>query len=127
MLISLSSKVVCLACRISRPAGYLDSNERYKACMLSASYDNASTWYLYVGDRGVVDWLLNKHMLSVLSGKSTSVNLFAAFFRFAYFMQLLAITYVAAQKGIDGVSLVLLMLGNYVVKLFKGKHRLARQ
>ncbi|KAL9635014.1 MAG: hypothetical protein Q9164_003733 [Protoblastenia rupestris] len=127
MLISLSSKAVCLAFRISRPAGYLDSNERHEACMLSASHDNASTWYLYVGDRGVVDWLLNKHMLSVPSGKSTSVNLFAAFFRFAHLMQLLAMTYVAAQKGIDGVSLVLLMLGNHVVKLLGGKHRLAKQ
>ncbi|KAL9124465.1 MAG: hypothetical protein Q9217_006204 [Psora testacea] len=127
LLISLVSKAVCLGFRVPRPSGYLDNNERQDACMLSASHDNASTWYLYVGDRGVVDWLLNKNMLSVPSGKSTSLNLFAAYFRFAHLLQLLAMTYVAAQKGIDGVSLVVLMLGNYAVKLLGGKHQMARQ
>lgn len=36
-------------------------------------------------------------------------------------------TYVAAQKGIDGVSLLVLMLGNYGVRLLGGKYQIARQ
>lgn len=85
--------------------------------MLSAAHENASTWYLYVGDRGVIDSLLNKTMLS-----SPAANrMLVGYFRLAHVLQLLAMTYVAAQKGIDGVSLVLLLLVNYGFQyLFEG-------
>lgn len=127
LLNSVLCKAVCFFFSMPRPPGYLESNERHEACMLSAAHDNASTWYLYVGDRGVVDWLLNKTMLTLPFAKSTSMNLFAVYFRLAHLLQILAMTYVAAQKGIDGVSLLVLMLGNYGVGLLRGKNQIARR
>lgn len=127
LLSSVLSKVVCFFINMSRPPGYLESSERQEACMLSAAQDNASTWYLYIGDRGVVDWLLNKTMLTLPSAKTTLMNIFAAYFHSAHLLQILAMTYVAAQKGIDGVSLLVLMLGNYGVRLLGGKYQIARQ
>lgn len=127
LLSSILSKAVCFFINMSRPPGYLESNERQEACMLSAAHDNASTWYLYIGDRGVVDWLLNKTMLTLPYTKSKSMNLFAAYFHSAHLLQILAMTYVAAQKGIDGVSLLALMLGNYGVRLLGGRYQIARQ
>ena len=77
-------------------------------------------------DGGFVDWLLSQIMLSVSHRKSTSLKLFAAFFRFAHLLQLLAMTYVAAQKGVDGVSQVVLLLRNYAAKILGGNHQMAR-
>ena len=119
----LISKVVCRVLRAERPSGYLENNETHGACMLSAVHENANTWYLYVGDRGVIDSLLNKPMLS-----SPSANrILMAYFRLAHVSQLLAMTFVAAQKGIDGVSLVVLLLINYSFQYLLGGHRIGRQ
>ena len=119
----LISKVVCRLLRAERPLGYLENNENHGACMLSAVHENANTWYLYLGDRGVIDSLLNKQMLS---SPSTS-RILMVYFRFAHVSQLLAMTFVAAQKGIDGVSLVVLLLVNYSFQYLIGGHRMARQ
>ena len=119
----LMSKVVCRLLRSERPLGYLENNENHGACMLSAVHENANTWYLYLGDRGVVDSLLNKPMLSSPSASRISM----IYFRFAHVSQLLAMTFVAAQKGIDGVSLVVLLLVNYSFQHLIGGHRTARQ
>lgn len=83
LLSSVLSKVVCFFINMSRPPGYHESNERQEGCMLSAAHNNASTWYLYIGDRGVVDWLLNKIMLTLPSATSTLMNIFAAYFHSA--------------------------------------------
>ena len=115
LLTSVPSKAVCLFFNMSRLPGYLESNERQEACVLSAAHDNASTW------------LLKKFMLTLPSAKSTSMNLFATYFRSAHLLQILAMTYVAAQKGIDGISLPVLMLGNCGVRLLGGKYQIARQ
>jgi hypothetical protein len=123
VLSGLVTKGVCRLLQAERPAGYLDNNEYHEACMLSAVHENASTWYLYIGDRGVVDWLLNKSMLSTPSAGAV----LTAYFRFAHLAQMLAMTYVAAQKGVDGVSLVILMLINSILQWLTGHHQMARK
>lgn len=119
----LVSKLVCRLLRAERPSGYLASNENHNACMLSAVHENATTWYLYMGDRGVIDWLLNKSMLSTPSPN----RLLTTYFRIAHVSQLLAMTFVAAQKGLDGISLVVLLLASHAFQYLFGGHRLARQ
>jgi hypothetical protein len=73
-----------------------------------AAHGNASIWFPYQGDRGTVDWLLNKTMLSILPHRRS--RFLRQYFRLAHYLQLLAMTYVAAQKGWDGVCLLLLMI-----------------
>ena len=123
VLSGMVSKTACRFLRADRPAGYLENNENHEACMLSSVHENASTWYLYIGDRGVVDWLLNKTMLS----KPPAGAILTGYFRLAHFLQLLAMTYVAAQKGVDGVCLVLLMVVNIALQWLFGHHRVAKQ
>lgn len=119
----LISKSMCRILRVKRPSGYLESNENHEACMLSAVHENAQTWYLYIGDRGVIDWMLNKTMLVMPSANPLQTY----YFRLAHILQLLAMTFVAAQKGSDGISLIILLTLNYAYhSLFNG-HRLARQ
>ncbi|KAI4184403.1 MAG: hypothetical protein L6R41_004755 [Letrouitia leprolyta] len=117
------SKLVCRLLRTKRPNGYLENNENHEACMLSAVHENASTWCLYIGDRGVIDWLLNKTMLAT----PAATRMHMAYFRFAHMVQLLAMTFVAAQKGIDGISLVILLVLYYVAQYLLGDHRTARK
>ena len=119
----LLSKIVCRLLRAERPSGYLENNENHEACMLSAVHENANTWYLYVGDRGVIDWLLNKTMLST----PYASKILMVYFRLAHVSQLLAMTFVAAQKGIDGLSLVVLLLINYGFQYLFGGHQTARR
>ena len=123
LLNGLISKLVCRLLRVERPSGYLENNENHDACMLSAVHENAQTWYLYMGDRGVIDWLLNKTMLSA----PTPGRLQMGYFRLAHILQLLAMTFVAAQKGVDGVSLVVLLASNYGFQYLFGGHKMARQ
>ena len=92
--------------KMQRPPRFLENNETHSACMLLSSHKNSSTWYLYIGDRGIVDALLNKPMFSIPPfGKYL-----AQWFRTAHVIQLLAMTFVAAQKGWDGLALVILLL-----------------
>lgn len=123
VLNGLISKSMCRILRVKRPSGYLESNENHEACMLSAVHENAQTWYLYIGDRGVIDWMLNKTMLAMPSAN----RLQTYYFRMAHLLQLLAMTFVAAQKGYDGISLIILLVFNHVVHSLFGGHRIARQ
>ena len=118
----LVSKLVCRCLRAERPAGYLSSNEKHNACMLSAVHENATVWYLYIGDRGVIDWLLNKTVLSTPSANRVSTT----YFRIAHVLQLLAMTFLAAQKDIDGICLIGLLLASHVFQYLFGGHHLAR-
>lgn len=105
LMITCLTKVVALSAGVSRPRGYLRSNESYdKACYLAAGHENATSWFLYTGDRAIVDWLLNKTMIDVEPSRAC-----ALFFSCAHYFQLLAMTYVAAQKGWDGVCLLTLL------------------
>ena len=123
LLNGLLSKLACRLLRTERPPGYLESNENHDACMLSAIHENAITWHLYVGDRGLIDWLLNKTMLS----NPPQGRIQIVFFRLAHIAQLLAMTFVAAQKGIDGVCLVILLMINYGSQYLLGGYKMARQ
>lgn len=94
---------------VNRPSGYLQNTENYnKTCMLAASHENASTWYLYRGDRIIIDWLLNKTMITL--GVVEGSRGFYLYFLCSHSLQLLAMTYVAAQKGWDGLFLLLCMV-----------------
>ena len=119
----LISKLVCWILRVQRPSGYLENNENHSACMLSAVHDNAQTWYLYMGDRGIVDWLLNKSMLATPPAGRLQTN----FFRVAHIFQLLAMTYLAAQKGVDRVCFVSILVANYCFQYLLGDHKMARR
>lgn len=101
------SELIARNVPISRPSGYLKNTETHDACMLVASHENATEWHLYIGDRAVVDTLLNKPMFVVPQGKLA--HLVASWFWFAHLLQLAAMTFVAAQKGWDGVCLVVLL------------------
>lgn len=101
-----TSRIACHCLPIERPPGYLVNNEIHDACMLTATHENASSWFLYTGDRVIVDWLLNKTMISV---RPSSTALYH-YFRFSHLLQLFVMTYVAAQKGWDGVCLFCLMV-----------------
>lgn len=114
-----TSRIACHLLPIERPPGYLVNNELYGACMLTAVHENASTWFLYIGDRALVDWLLNKTMISIRPSNTALYR----YFRFSHFFQLLAMTYVAAQKGWDGICLLFLMLMVWIVHWCFGRHR----
>ena len=101
------SEVVAWNVKIDRPPGYLFNNESHDAFMLLASHQNATEWNLMIGDRGVVDSLLNKPMFMVPEGRRAHVAAF--WFWVAHLLQLSAMTFVAAQKGWDGISLLTLL------------------
>ncbi len=63
VLSGIISKIACRFLVMGRPAGFLTNNEKHDACMLVGVHRNCSVWYLYVGDRGAVDYLLNKPMI----------------------------------------------------------------
>ena len=118
----VSKAVAYYSIRPERPPGYLINNEPSDACMLVATHRNATTWYLYTGDRGVVDHLLNKSMIELREMRPHLVQWFKA----GHVMQLIAMTYVAAQKGWDGVAMVVLMLCSWLVKWCWGDDYLAQ-
>ncbi len=66
LLSGIVSKSACRLAVLYRPAGFLANNEKHDACMLVGVHRNCSSWYLYIGDRGVVDHLLNKPMIESL-------------------------------------------------------------
>lgn len=125
LLISVVTQAFCQFFKLKRPPGFLDSNELHSACMLLSSHKNSSTWYLFIGDRGVVDSLLNKTMFSIPS--SGYGKFLTYWFRISHFIQLLAMTFVAAQKGWDGIMLVILLLSAEAMHWRYRKNQLARR
>lgn len=109
--------------RIQRPHGYLHNNESGNACMLVAIHQNANEWHLYLGDRGIIDSLLNKTMISFVGPP----KLLSSCFHIAHTAQLLTMTYVAAQKGFDGIFLLFLMVLSSLTEWAFGDDFLARQ
>lgn len=100
------SQIASRLIQFERSPGYLHDGEGHNACYLLAAHENAEEWYLYVGDRAVADHLLNKPMISI---PSQPQSLLHQWFQAAHYLQILAMTYVAAEKGWDGVCMVLLM------------------
>ncbi|KAL6874817.1 hypothetical protein J3F83DRAFT_519664 [Trichoderma novae-zelandiae] len=96
--------------KVITPPGYLENNEpgQVDGCMLAAIHENASTWYLYRGSRAVVDGLLNKPMILGITARPTTV--LALMLRTLAVFQIITMTYVAAQKGWDGVGLLVLIV-----------------
>ena len=123
--ISLVTSGLCGAAKlkIQRSPGYLRSNEPGDGCMLVSIHQNANTWQLYTGDRGIIDTLLNKTMITF----SGHTGLLSTFFYVAHVVQLLAMTYVAAQKGFDGIFLIFLMVMTWGLDWANGDDALARQ
>lgn len=113
---SCISNIFSMLITLPRPSTLLDNNLENTqpfGCMLSGAHQNCSTWYLYAGDRGVVDGVLNKPMLDRAPVRK-SVRAYACWFSCAHVLQLLAMTYVGAQKGWDGVAMVIAMLLDFV-------------
>ncbi|KAL7896208.1 hypothetical protein HDV63DRAFT_170472 [Trichoderma sp. SZMC 28014] len=109
ILISVIFRLARRSIQVVTPPGYLENNEpnQTDGCMLAAIHENASTWYLYRGSRAVVDGLLNKPMILDITArhnKTTTLTL-----RILAVLQLITMTYVAAQKGWDGVGLLALI------------------
>jgi hypothetical protein len=123
--ISLVTSGLCGAAKlkIQRSPGYLCSNEPGDGCMLVSIHQNANIWHLYTGDRGIVDTLLNKTMIAF----SGHTRLFSTLFYVAHVVQLLAMTYVAAQKGFDGIFLIFLMVMTWGLDWANGDDALARK
>jgi hypothetical protein len=86
--------------------------------MLVATHSNASSWYLFTGDRGAVDSILNKTMVVIPQQRFA-----AAWLRIGDIVQLLAMTFVASQKGWDGVCLLALLIISTVMH-FRFRHEL---
>jgi hypothetical protein len=123
-IILLCSSVTQLVCRtidVRRPPGFLGNNEAHDACMLVATQQNASIWYLFVGDRGIVDSLLNKTMVAIPRQRFVAIWL-----RAANLVQLLAMTFVASEKGWDGVSLLTLLGISSIMQQRLQRKRVAR-
>lgn len=98
---------------IERPEGYLQNNEAgLPGCMLVALNENASTWYLYIGSRGVIDTMLNKTMVQSVHSPLGIWHSYVL--KVLEALQVLVMTYVAAQKGWDGVALLSLVIVSWV-------------
>lgn len=123
VLNGMITRLVSRHIKIRRPPGYLENNEDHKACMLLSNHKNASTWYLYVGDRGVVDSLLNKPMIIIPPHN----KLLSSWFKVAHIIQLLAMTFVAAQKGWDGLALLLLLMFEQAFQWYRNEDQIAKK
>lgn len=125
LLCSAVSRAMAATVRVDRPRGYLESNEgQNDVCMLMAIHSNAQEWNLFTGQRDVVDTILNKTMFSIPDTRLTRIA--AAWFRTAHALQLLAMTFVAGQKGWDGVFLVVVMLVDTISRLHLRDRQMAR-
>lgn len=100
---------LCAHCtKIGRPPLFLENREKYEGCMLVAVHDNAAVWTLYRGDRGLIDSLLNKPMVAHFKPTNMSRLVFV-WFRIAEILQVVAMTYVAGEKGWDALMLLILI------------------
>lgn len=111
---------------VLRSSAYLKNNEeKDDTHMLVATHENANIWFLFSGDRGVVDTLLNKTMFTLPQDKYSAI--LAQYLRLADGLQLLVMTYAAAQKGWEGIALLLLVIIDAILKFRYSDNALARQ
>ena len=102
---------ICRSFSCNRPSGFLENNENHDAFMLVGSHVNASEWFLMTGDRGVVDCLLNKPLIQFEPQPWLS-----ALMMFAHWLQIAAMTFVAAVQSADGFAMVLLIIWQNLVE-----------
>ncbi|KAI1394166.1 uncharacterized protein F4822DRAFT_39283 [Hypoxylon trugodes] len=114
IIMSAISRITTQRVSVLRPTGYLQNNESHDACMLVAPHQNANVWYLYVGDRSIVDTLLNKPMLAVPQNQYNW--LVAKWLAFAHLLHIAAMTFTAGQRGWDGVCMVALLAIDRVLR-----------
>ena len=81
VLFGASSRIACLFLHVQRRPGFLENNELHSACMLIGIHQTSSIWYLYIGDRGVVDYILNKTMITL----STRSSILICRFKLSHF------------------------------------------
>ncbi|KAK0672597.1 hypothetical protein QBC41DRAFT_216877 [Cercophora samala] len=125
---TFSNAVASFLLTVHRPPGYLQNNESTmeSGFMLAAAHQNASEWYLFTGDRGVVDSLLNKPMFWIPESKTA--YWVGQWFKAANFLQLIAMTFTAGQKSWDGVCLIILLATNWLLDVIANSDAsLARQ
>lgn len=104
---------------LKRSSLYLRNREVHEGCMLVAVHENATVWTLCLGHRGLIDSLLNKPMID--PGKTSSLVL--AWFRFAEVLQVVAMTFVAGQKGWDGIVLFILVVAVWGFSALNGYNK----
>ncbi|KAH8588782.1 hypothetical protein B0O99DRAFT_664832 [Bisporella sp. PMI_857] len=121
LLCSSTTQLVTRAAKVERPSAFLSNNENHDACMLVTTHQNSSVWYLFVGDRGIVDSLLNKTMVVIPQQFAV-----AGWLKAAHIIQLLAMTFVASQRGWDGVALLILLIISIVVQFRFQREMLTR-
>ncbi|KAK3395274.1 hypothetical protein B0H63DRAFT_462954 [Podospora didyma] len=125
---AISDMAARLLVAVERPAGYLENTEAAipTGCMLAAAHQNATEWYLFIGDRAIVDSLLNKTMFWIPD--SNTSRLVGYWLQLAHFIQIAAMTFAAGQKGWDGVSLMVLVAVNRLFERFSnGNSKLAER
>ncbi|KAI6086109.1 hypothetical protein F4821DRAFT_239379 [Hypoxylon rubiginosum] len=127
VFLTLLFRISRLLIKVERPAGYLYNNEGdLPGCMLMSLHENASTWYLYVGSRGTIDSILNKTMIQSI--KSPLNSWLAHGLRALGVLQLIIMSYVAAQKGWDGIALLCLILVAWIFdRVVYNDQRVARR
>ena len=113
-LISAAFQAIRASIVVHPPDSYLLDNERgnISACMLVADHQNASSWFLFCGDRGVVDGVLNKNMIFSIESRFGRLSTICtvALLRLLATLQLLVMTFVACQKGWDGIGLLVFVV-----------------
>jgi len=124
VLAGIMSKTGCFFLNLPRPVGFMENNMKHAKTVtrLVGIHRNCSKWYLYVGDRGILGWLLNRPMVEPWEGSPW----LACWFHSAHQLQLLAMTFVAVQKGWDGVALTAIMLVAWAFERLPSQDRMAR-
>ncbi|KAK9422447.1 hypothetical protein SUNI508_04803 [Seiridium unicorne] len=122
LLTSTISQIFANTIQLQRPCGYLENNEHHDACMLLAPHQNALEWYLFVGDRYVVDTMLNKSMLHLILPQQVMA---CWWFNVAHVLQIAAMTFTAGQKGWDAVFLVLCLVFDRIGRWYHRSTQLA--
>jgi len=125
LLIGAVSRICAFKTKIGRPPTFLQNRESYEGCMLVAIHDNAAVWTLYRGERGLIDSVLNKPMVAHFRPTKIS-NFVHGWFRFAEVLQVVAMTYVAGEKGWDGLMLFILITVAWVLGKLLGYNRHAQ-
>lgn len=129
-LVSATFQIARSCIVVHTPNSFLLDNESgsIPACMLVANHQNASSWYLFCGDRGVVDGVLNKNMIFSVESRFGKLGTFCLIpiLRLLACLQILILTYVAAQKGWDGIGLLAFIIVAWITEdLIKHEDHLA--
>lgn len=119
------SRVCAHYTKIGRPPHFLENQESYEGCMLVSIHDNAAVWTLYRGDRGLINSLLNKPMVAPFKPTRVSKVVYI-WFRFAEILQVVAMTYVAGEKGWDALILLILITAVWSFSKFWGYNQHAQ-